>query len=218
MGEAKHISRFAKNLPRVRSLVDVPVHNPQINIKLPIDALLPDFSGPLKDFTTPANVNDSLKNLQTLIFCGMSKQGTPNDWFLFGFPLMQHQQPTTQRRRPRFSPGNYSSVAVESADLIRVPAASGQIITFDCLQDCSTSSWLDAKTAWLEPLFRDPKRCAEVEHVESLLFFLKVGIRCWDLGWVGGCATKPKGDQICLGGVLLLNGGVFKESQTEINQ
>ncbi|CAJ1368407.1 unnamed protein product [Effrenium voratum] len=35
---------------------------------------------------------------------------------------------------------NYSSVAVESADLIRVPAASGQIITFDCLQDCSTSS------------------------------------------------------------------------------
>ena len=29
---------------------------------------------------------------------------------------------------------------VDSADLIRIPAASSQSITFHCLQDCSTSS------------------------------------------------------------------------------
>ena len=34
-------------------------------------------------------------------------------------------------RSPR---GNYSNVPVESADLIRIPAASGQSITFHCFQ------------------------------------------------------------------------------------
>ncbi|CAK9038656.1 Hypothetical protein (Fragment) [Durusdinium trenchii] len=36
--------------------------------------------------------------------------------------------------------GNYSAVEVESADLIRIPSAAGQTITFHCIQDCSEAS------------------------------------------------------------------------------